>query len=503
MKTPKIEYEVFYPLNGKKLEKLDLNKCKDMKVDISIPYRIEDKDLDKYNSSSNFYNDICYKYESDKGIDVSLNDRKNEYINNDMNVCEEKCDFIDYDKNNLKAKCSCEIKNTMTSFSEIINNRTLLLNNFKDIKNLVNLKIMKCYKNLFSKNGITNNIGAYIIISILIFHFISILIFYKKEFSIIKNKIFNIVKDITNRNKNKNINKKEKEKENISAPIKKKKVKRKRKVNNYSINAIQTNSTNIIQKANNKLNENSKIKININNNLNYTTKSESIIKLNIYEMNNLTYKEALKIDKRNYIQYYLSLLKTKQLIFFSFFPLNDYNSRIIKIDLFFISFSIYFTINALFFNDSTMHKIYIDDGAYNLSYQIVQIVYSSLISSILNLILKVLALSEKNILEIKQSLKEKINEKAKNIINFLFYKFILFFIISSSFLILFWYYISCFCAIYGNTQIHLIKDTVISFGLSMIYPFAIFLLPGIFRIASLKSSGRENIYKLSKIIQLI
>ena len=62
-----------------------------------------------------------------------------------------------------------------------------------------------------------------------------------------------------------------------------------------------------------------------------------------------------------------------------------------------------------------------------------------------------------------------------------------------------------FCAIYINTQLHLIKDTLISYGLSMIYPFAIYLAPGVFRIPSLraKKHDKEIMYKFSKILQLI
>ena len=135
-----------------------------------------------------------------------------------------------------------------------------------------------------------------------------------------------------------------------------------------------------------------------------------------------------------------------------------------------------------------MHKIYIDSGSYNLLYQIPQIIYSSLISAILNIILKLLALSEKNILELKKiKIIEIINNKYNNNIKFLYFKFISFFIISFIFLLFFWYYISSFCAVYENTQIHLIKDTLISFGLSMIYPLGIYLIPGIFRILSVAS----------------
>ena len=62
-----------------------------------------------------------------------------------------------------------------------------------------------------------------------------------------------------------------------------------------------------------------------------------------------------------------------------------------------------------------------------------------------------------------------------------------------------------FCAIYKNTQIHLIKDTLISFGVSLLYPFIIYLLPGFFRIPALsnKNDKRECLYNMSKFIQMI
>ena len=63
-----------------------------------------------------------------------------------------------------------------------------------------------------------------------------------------------------------------------------------------------------------------------------------------------------------------------------------------------LSFSLFFTINGFFFSDSTMNKINEDKGAYNIIYQISQILYSTVISAIINTILKRLSLSEKQIL---------------------------------------------------------------------------------------------------------
>ena len=221
-------------------------------------------------------------------------------------------------------------------------------------------------------------------------------------------------------------------------------------------------------------------------------------------MNRLEYKAAIKIDKRKYVDYYWSLLKKGQLFLFSFLPNNDYNSRILKICLFFFSFGLYYTVNALFFTDSTMDNIYDNEGKYDFIYEIPTIFYSNLICTLINLIVKTLSLSERDILKIKLLNKDKkFDMRVANIRQCLLIKFILFYFISFAFLAIFWFYVSIFCAVYQNTQTYLIKDTMISFSLSLIYPLGYYLIPGLFRIPSLKSKkqNKESMYKLSLMLQ--
>ena len=140
--------------------------------------------------------------------------------------------------------------------------------------------------------------------------------------------------------------------------------------------------------------------------------------LNDEEMNSLSYEQALILDKRTFFQYYCSLLRKKHIILFTFIPNNDYNLVFIKISLFLISFSLYMTINGFFFTDNTMHKIMIDNGKYNFIFEIPQILYSTIISAICNLILKRLSLSELYILSIKYEKNIKIAHiKSKKILS--------------------------------------------------------------------------------------
>ena len=66
MKMPKIEYEIYYPLYNDELIKLNLTECKNDNIDISIPVKLNDS-LDKYNTKSDYYSNICSKVNSDKG----------------------------------------------------------------------------------------------------------------------------------------------------------------------------------------------------------------------------------------------------------------------------------------------------------------------------------------------------------------------------------------------------------------------------------------------------
>ena len=250
----------------------------------------------------------------------------------------------------------------------------------------------------------------------------------------------------------------------------------------------------------------------LNNNFDYELKikneKKSDIKMvnnyNDEELNSLDYNNAKKYDKRKYFQYYMSLIKTKHLLFFTFLLNNDYNLRLVKLGLFLISISLYFTINAFFFEDDNIHKIYEDYGIFNFIYELPKIIYSSLITILCNIIIKRLALSEQNLLNIKK-MKNRIirNKECLYLYKCLRTKINIFFIVGIFFLIFFWYFISSFCAVYKNTQIIFLKNCTLSFCLSMIYPFVFNLIPGLFRIPSLKYENKNYLYIIGNVLALL
>jgi len=505
---------------------LDLTLCKNKKAEISIPVSINGN-IDKFNSSGGYYNDICYKTKSDYNTDICLDDRRNEFINKNLTLCEEDCNLIDYDYINEKAKCSCVIKlNLFYPLKEVKFDKERLKNNFIDINNIANVQFMKCYKIAFKKDNIKSNYGFYILGFIIILFFICFFLFCFKFYDLFKRKIKEIMSFIKKDNikgkinfSDNNINEIKKDdilniENNNIITIKKRNNKR------FILNKNNSNNINMPIKEIKKFETSDNLK-SINDFISYdknkikedifnkSDDNNNFYNYNDTELNSLSYEEAKKMDKRTYIQYYISLIKINHLLLFSFYPNKDYNSQLIKKFLFFFFFASHITINAFFYNDSTMHQIYEEKGTFNFIYQMPKIIYSSLISSVISVLIKYLSLSEKEIIAIKQEKKKYSKKNGNKSIKDLFkkikIKFTFFFIVTPFFLFLFWYYITCFCGVYENTQVHLIKESIISFTMSLIYPFFISLLPGIFRIIALKDEKkkRELLYKFSKLLQLI
>ena len=191
-------------------------------------------------------------------------------------------------------------------------------------------------------------------------------------------------------------------------------------------------------------------------------------------------------------------------LFFLFFYNKDYKSKIIKIDLFLFGFALNYSVNGLFFNDATMHNVYENKGLFDVSYQLPLIIYSTFISMFLGALVQMLGLSNDSIIDFKQDEEIKdVNERGEKLIKKLKIKFVFYFILGYILLLFFWYYISMFNAVYRNTQYLLLEDTLMGFALSMVTPFVLYLLPGLFRIPALASSDRRYLYNFSKLFTIL
>ena len=269
-----IQYEIFNPYTYKKL---NLDICKNEEITILTPVNLNIKteelynDLNKYgynlfNSNDSFYNDICTKYKSSNNTDVTINDRKKDYyINNNKTMCQTGCDFKFYNSTIKKANCRCyfQDENQIVADKNLIEfYKEQLLEGFLNPLVYSNFHVMKCYKLLFSKEGLKKNIGSYILIILLLFLFILMICFYTKEREKIDYFILQIMKQKNPLNINNN---------------NKKSLKTKTKINNSSVK-LKTYKENKTKNeiSNKKFKNMNKIKkINGNNNIPLSHKNKN------------------------------------------------------------------------------------------------------------------------------------------------------------------------------------------------------------------------------------
>ena len=548
-----VQYEIFNPRN---YSKVNVDICKNISIKISVPVILDESKLALISSleesgynifdiNDEFYNDICATYTAQNGADMALSSRKTRIYDSikDVYLCQEGCEFESFDTQTRKANCICQIQETetVTDITKISFDKNEFFDSFYSTLFNSNFRVLKCIKLLFSIKGVKTNAGFYMITGLILCHIaftiVHILTGQMKLINIINEILKNkgIESDKNNNNieekgdskdmeKNKEVKKikvgkRKKYKKHSSKRLKKKNLetkmeepqappkKRGSHVSSEGLNIYNTD--NLVVETNDELKnktEDGKEKTIIEKQEQEKKILEENKDLKNEELKDLDYEIAIVVDKRTYLQFYWALLKKGQLIIFTFFINDDYNLRAIKILLFIVSFALFFSINAFFFTDDTMDKIYEDNGIFNFIFQLPQIIYSSLISSVINIILQKLSISEDKILDMKKEKDiEKAKEKANSIKNKLKTKLIIFIVLSSLLMLFFWYFISCFCAAYKNTQTILIQDTLISFITSMIYPFGLKLLPGIFRIPSLRTLKKDQkyIYKISKLVDLL
>ena len=365
---------------------------------------------------------------------------------------------------------------------------------------------MKCYKLVFDSKIFGKNAGG---ILVLLF-FVAYLVFggfyifkgilplkqliSKLIFKDNKDKPNDLFESKTKNEKKRRVKNKENQNKKVSPPKKKGEIKRKIK-NNQNDNDINDendivyynknkNGLNGIEFESIKSEKNIKSKnletfhkenIGTNGNLEIKSDNEkykkaySKGKLDDFELNRLEFSEAVHLDKRKFLQIYLSILNREELIMLTFLSWNDHNLFYVKIPKFIFLLCTEMTMNSLLFADKTIHKLYINEGTYNLSQSIPHIIYSILITHAIEIILCFLTMTDTHVYQIKALIqKSESSERIFDILKCIRIKLIIFFISTTLIFLFYWYCVSAFCAVYQETQGYLILNSFLSFLVELI-----------------------------------
>ena len=219
------------------------------------------------------------------------------------------------------------------------------------------------------------------------------------------------------------------------------------------------------------------------------------------DLQELDYEEAIIHDKRSYLRMYWAFLVDTQIILGTFFTENYLNLFIIKLSFFICTFEISFFLNALFYTDEYISDAYHNEGVLDFISGLPKSIYSFVATLITTNLLKMLSNSKSELMKvIRENHKdinyaEIINLKLKKLRN----KLIAYFIILFTLAILFWYYVSAFCAVYRYSQKYWFIGCLESFGMDSLTALIICLLLSLFRYVSIKKQ-KKYFYTLANII---
>ena len=102
---------------------------------------------------------------------------------------------------------------------------------------------------------------------------------------------------------------------------------------------------------------------------------EEYANMDNFQLNNLSYIEACRYDKRPFFKIYWSVLMREHIILFTFVSRNDDNLFYIKLVRFLVLLCTQMAMKGLFFWDDAMHKANNTDD-YNFVQQLPKIIFS-------------------------------------------------------------------------------------------------------------------------------
>ena len=110
-----------------------------------------------FDSSDDFYNDVCNKYTTPAKTDMYLQDRRDKYYINEA-FCEKGCVQIGYESSTERVICKCKIKEDPDNYENVTFVPNELDDHFKKKYILPNIRVVKC----FIKLKWSNNAGFYV-----------------------------------------------------------------------------------------------------------------------------------------------------------------------------------------------------------------------------------------------------------------------------------------------------------------------------------------------------
>ena len=425
--------------NGTELNLSNINE--DIYLDFYVP--IDDLDstnfnfakemisqgYDIYDKNSDFYHDFCSAAHLGEN-DITLKDRRKYIYPNNVSLCKENCKYNGIDIEDQRVICSCNLNANKSYEDEEDNIFVEEDGNFISyLLDNINYKVFKCYNLISSFENLKNNYAFWTILGVYAVLIIINLIFYLYSMPMMKKLMakeiptsekirkeiaqellrFRSLKGntaLTSKESKTNINKTSRKDTSSFLNPNKKKTKRKSKKSTKKLSSNnfipykedQRKETTKINKKKNRLKpmqqltnrredtqspslekfiKKNEVEIpNVENNKSYSNE----------EINDLSYNQAVILDKRNALLIFGSLLITKIELIYLF--CSNSSIRIMLIGEYILSLLVNFFFNALLYSDEVVSNKYHNNGKLDLVVTLVLSILSNIITSIICYILQ-------------------------------------------------------------------------------------------------------------------
>ena len=556
-----VSFYFYHPETGEKLDSENICKDEEIVIKQNIISQLNNSDssldiesakylirqnIDIFNLSNEFYTDICYRFESPNGKDVPYQDRIHYYYPN-LTLCDMGCVCQGVNFTTFESICQCKINDVMNS--KFISENALIKNALGEVADLLsssNLLVLTCFKGVFTSDTLGKSVGGFIMIGILIFEIILVIIFLVKDIKYIRKYLYNLTEYYLVYSSDKNVNgvvekvtslittNEKNYKVSLKNPPKKKIKKSKLKdniliypnthnkfeENSKSLKILKNESDKSLMQRN-RHKKTTKATILSNNDCEEIKrrKNSALLKAKTNcgnidiedylkpDLDDMEYDDAIKLDQRNFFEYFSFRLKQKQIIMETFFYKENLKPLSIKALLLLLNINLYFVINGLFFNENYIGKIYnANDDEENffsyLSRSFNNFIYGTLVSFIINIIIDCIFIEEKKIkriflrekddqLQLKYEISMNVSSIKKRYISFIF--ICLFICIIS------WYYLSCFNYVYPGVKLEWIKSSLTIIIIMQVISVLVRFLEAILRSISFQCKS-EKIYKVKQLI---
>ena len=172
-------------------------------IDLNMVKIFVNHGIDVFDSSEEFFNDLCYYYDSD--IDIPMKDRRSLIFQN-IKKCQIGCEYGGVDSTLMAVNCKCNTsivqKDKINITDEFEEKGEVNFQNIKDsiLSNLFsfNLEVLRCYNLVIHLKILVRNYGFYSLLLMLILQIIFFIVYLVKKLNPVKNFMISLNKQKSN-----------------------------------------------------------------------------------------------------------------------------------------------------------------------------------------------------------------------------------------------------------------------------------------------------------------